>query len=1075
MLQIPHDITPSQAFDALDCALALGFGCENATFPVAGFDGDVLITRPDSLWQTSAIHHPSPVTAPQGQNLLYHSDTRSTRGLEDLFSAGLFLQDDDNDYLPDRTNVRIRLPQNPDSHTVTAACNIAFRLGMETTATKGTIVARSGWNGNTIAFVPSQETKMTMEKSGDTATVYIHGSGEKLIKFTSLICNSFPKTDCFHTWGDTLCRITQDLAMQDTDGQFAHLKALMDTSADQSGFALFASPVDATCPALPHSLSVAQIYSHKAEKTVYTQDFDIPWEVDTLNCILEQQLYPHIKSGDTVNINCAVSEGTQVRTRLENEIARRITSMGAHCTITLVNSYKQGYSWICEKVVPGLSRDTDRVEIRFRPFLPAGQTDWLDENGAAPKRTVDLEDTPDKWFDLPIRYLQELYPVEDFIVQHLGIPKENIVFLPYQGDEDITYHITAFCGDTALSQHKWKAHTGERPYLDRFPQLGRVHPSTGFVNCTVNGNTVLDTTFKTDLENVWDIYQQQVLPRCLDHVISTPDGFDVTKQPFFGTLHLDITLSEEEKSTGSRQDIISPLSALHEDLYFTGSDFFKYCGLEMCSKAADAPGLILPQLHIGEGKPRFCVTLTQPLCHTPCITHHGKTVRLPATTDSISAAVTQLALRGDSLEVTVDIQGVPADVVKSYAALWDSADLDISRQTGGFSQLVFRTAEGSFTAGCHATAPQKGVDIRDIDIMEKSVIGYDDYIGIINQLKQVDGLQVFPVAKSFMGRTIYAVWVCPHTKGCRSMTKYLTRRSSIVINTRHHANEVSGTNSAFMLIKKLLCDPQYKNITDRVNILFVPVENVDGTAIHFDLQKEHPTWQLHTARFNAIGKEFAGEYFAANPLSREATAMGALYEKFVPDIVTDNHGVPSHEWDQQFSGYTSPAYKGFWLPRSLLYGYFWYISDKEYAPNISVNKRMEAVIANIIAQDEQMTQLNREWTHQFCKYANSWMPKLFPAEYYGDMINYWIGYQYNPKHMYAAIRYPWLTAVSYTSEVADETAQGDYLYLCAKAHLAHDEATLQMMTDATNCFDSIKTVTTDGVQMCHRRQRPMIV
>lgn len=85
---------------------------------------------------------------------------------------------------------------------------------------------------------------------------------------------------------------------------------------------------------------------------------------------------------------------------------------------------------------------------------------------------------------------------------------------------------------------------------------------------------------------------------------------------------------------------------------------------------------------------------------------------------------------------------------------------------------------------------------------------------------------------------------------------------------------------------------------------------------------------------------------------------------------------------------------------------------------------------------------NLEWSRQFEKYAHAWLPKLFPAEYYKDMINYWIPFAADPNHRYPSIRYPWITTVAYTSEVADETAQGEYLNLCARAHVAHVEATI---------------------------------
>ena len=46
-------------------------------------------------------------------------------------------------------------------------------------------------------------------------------------------------------------------------------------------------------------------------------------------------------------------------------------------------------------------------------------------------------------------------------------------------------------------------------------------------------------------------------------------------QPFFHELRMDITVSEPDEPTGSREDLISSLDALHEDMYFVGGDYFK--------------------------------------------------------------------------------------------------------------------------------------------------------------------------------------------------------------------------------------------------------------------------------------------------------------------------------------------------------------------------------------------------------------------------------------------------------------------------------------------------------------------
>ena len=144
----------------------------------------------------------------------------------------------------------------------------------------------------------------------------------------------------------------------------------------------------------------------------------------------------------------------------------------------------------------------------------------------------------------------------------------------------------------------------------------------------------------------------------------------------------------------------------------------------------------------------------------------------------------------------------------------------------------------------------------------------------------------------------------------------------------------------------------------------------------------------------------------------------------------------------------------------------------------SVDRRyssMEDVIADKIAAYPEMKALNQEWSAQFEKYAHAWMPKLFPANYYKEMINYWIPYESNPAHGYSSIRYPWITTVAYTSEVADETAQGEYLNLCARAHVAHDEVTIQMLMAARNVMDCRFTEQDGTILTSYIRKRPMIV
>ena len=70
-----------------------------------------------------------------------------------------------------------------------------------------------------------------------------------------------------------------------------------------------------------------------------------------------------------------------------------------------------------------------------------------------------------------------------------------------------------------------------------------------------------------------------------------------------------------------------------------------------------------------------------------------------------------------------------------------------------------------------------------------------------------------------------------------------------------------------MFLRELMQNPKYHRIGDQLNIILIPFENPDGAAVHYMLQKEHPNWKFHIARYNSLGKEFAGEYFKDDTMS----------------------------------------------------------------------------------------------------------------------------------------------------------------------------------------------------------------
>ena len=1086
-LRLLPQMNDSEMIQAVEAAAVLGFYSESAKFPIASTDGELKV--PADLTQLQDYLPPELIadsadTPPDFHSSTKHAkpvpdmDTRKKKGLERLFSKGEFLKDRNLDLLPDCMDFHIVLPDGCDLSTLTAACNLAFRFGMETTSYEGPITAQEGTEGNLLILRKDDICGLKLEQKGNNLHVILSGSGMELEEFSVYLCEHFPLLKEGRTWTDELISMAGSFALKDLDGQLTALKALScdgvnaDTAFVSPEIEMFRETAEKEFPHITFK-------NHKDGKKVSEKTWDIPWEVDVFKEKLASVINNKVSSGDRITVLGAVSEDAKVRREMTDSIRKELEGRGAQAEdILILCAYKQGYSWIEDSVLPKLKRAgrIERIDISFCPFLPEGTSEWLDEDGTTPSYNNLKDNDPNKWYDLPIRYLQELYPVEDLIAEVLNVDRDIIYFTAYEGDEDITYRFRAFAEDgKEILSEDYLAAWSERPYMDDFPGMGKVHPSTGYLRVYQNGELLAEEHIATDAERVWDIYQKEVLPSCR-RFIEEKTGGHVTgdMQPFFSRLKLKLLASEPDERLSCREDLISSLDALHEDFYFVGSDYFKNYGMEKAGVMLDAPGLILPIIKKAEGPPRFKVTLYDQLSPKPCIMKGDEILAEP--TASPEVYIREILWENGLPHIHIETEGISAAAADAWAGLTGKGVLEAPERTGFTGTLTLHAC--GQTASCRLEAlkePQKDFDIRDIDLMEDRLIGYEDYIRIMEQLKRVPGISVYRTARSYMGREIYAAELIPKAEGYVSRTKRITAHPSEIVNSRHHANEVSSTNSAFMLIKELLTNPDYENLADSLNLVIVPMENVDGTAIHYELQKDNPYWKLHIARFNAVGKEFYHEHFKPDTIHTEAMGLTRLWERFLPDIIVDNHGVPSHEWEQQFSGYTSPSFKGFWLPRSLLYGYFWTVTDEEYRSNYPLNKKLEDVIADAIGAVPEMRAWNQEWMARFEKFAHGWMPKLFPANYYKEMINYWIPFAHDPGHRYPSVRFPWITSCCYTSEVADETAQGDYLNLCARAHLTHDLAAIRMLLNCSCVYETKCRISETETSLCRIRQRPICV
>ena len=1079
--------------EAVRQAFLQGFYTESAVFPVyvpgtesgtvaeANQEKRRAAERPQTYKQSynKENDQESFLAASDSPGSLPEEHGRGSRGLESLFAPGLFLKDNNCDGLADELDLVICIPDKADSFVLAAACNLAFRFGMETTAFSGSLVRyteeRRTEDQNVLVFEAGENCGIFFEKAAvpERYRVRITGQGEALADFVSDLCGDFPLQPEGRDWESVLSEIRRAFRGKNEDGEL--LFSVLGAEGKEQADAYVSPYLARKAPMLKERFPQIRFHDYKAGKKVYEKNYEFPWEKEEFERILEEKVYPCLNPGDVLAVEGALSEDQAVRDELRRGILARAEAAGArvdHCRV--ICAYKQGYSWIRESVLPSLEgKETSRVEIAFTPFLPEGVEERDEENGALPSYNNVGAGDPDAWYDLAIRPLQELYPVRDEIERVLGIERDAVSFTRRDGEE-FSFLFRAWDREgRQICRETYRTEYAERPFLDAFPEMGKVHPFTGYVRAWINGTKVLDERIRTDLEQIWDVFQANVLPECTAYLESRhPEGIRAKDQPLFSRLELDVEASEPDERLDSREDLFSSLDALHEDFYFVGSDYFKNYGLKKTGELLDAPGLILPVIKKREGRPKFRAALYDRTADGFCVKcGEERSLFIKSVTREEGKKV--VTLRSDA----------PGEWLETLCGLISEGLSETCRHLSGVDLLRFETEE-SGSAGSRIfeaviprwKAGEKDLKITDIDLMENRLIGYDEYMEIIRKLKRVPGISVYRAALSYEGREIYAIELAARGEGYVSRTKRLTMHPSMLINARHHANEVSSTNGLLILLKKILTEKKYEDLSDRLNLILVPMENVDGTAIHYELQKENPYWKLHVARFNAVGKEFYNEYFHDDTIHTEANCFTKLWKKALPDIVVDDHGVPTHEWEQQFSGYTSPSYKGFWLPRSLLYGYFWYVSDEKYRSNYAVNKALEEVVADAVGADPETARWNREWADQFETYAHAWMPGLFPADYYKGMINYWIPYESDPNHRYPSIRFPWITTVAYTSEVADETAQGEYLNLCARTHVAADEAAIRMLTDQSTCVME-DTCLLDGDEMTLAliRKRPVVI
>jgi hypothetical protein len=705
-----------------------------------------------------------------------------------------------------------------------------------------------------------------------------------------------------------------------------------------------------------------------------------------------------------------ISRPAKARAQVRREIERVLRAKGYAPTVVVLNAYKPGLSWLREAVQPELAaiRGIDRVLIAFRAFASEGST-----------------------MEMRSRWLQELYPGPDLLAAALGLPTERVRLSQRARPAD-AYLVTAWDRDgKRVYRSGFTPRVTRFPYLPGHPELGRVHPCTGGIRLAQAGRMLTDESVPTDRELFWRFFQERILPALEGAMADRIAGGGELPPAFWEEAAFDVRIPETDERLEIGEERVSPLEALHEDLYFVLLEHFRLFAERHRLPAASQFGRILPRVSTAApgGSPAV-VFKARPFTGAAAS---------PSPAGGSAARVT--AVEMDAGRLVFAIEAGDRTAAKGGEGVCRTArarglDVSLDARTGRF---VFRTARPRTPAiGEQRTTPKAAAPAPPLDrrLTMREVEHH------VRRLEGLPHLRAWQAGTSWQGRGIWALEaVLAGGGGLVSIARARLLKPTLLVNARHHANEVSSTNAALRLAWELAATPRGREALKRVNVAIVPLENADGVATLEELLPGCEGHKLHAARYNALGVEWYGDYFLERPRFPEARVKPLLWRRWLPLLVLDAHGVPSHEWDQPFSGYAPGRFRAYWIPRAFIYAILPFIEDRGH-PGHGFARVIAGVLDRAIGAEPDIRRMDRELKDRYRRYARAWEPEVFPPA--PGRLTVLASDRRLAGMTFGEQRFP-VTVSEIVTEVTDEVVSGKLLGFCARAHLTAAKGLLQWL------------------------------
>lgn len=725
-----------------------------------------------------------------------------------------------------------------------------------------------------------------------------------------------------------------------------------------------------------------------AAAPIFSESITFPSEVDRFWEVFRRRVVPAARGA--VVVEARLSEPPEVRARIEEEAHRLLIESGASAEgteVRILSAFKQGYSWLYDSVRPRIEgSDIGEIVVRFRRNDPP-------------------EEWPQQAIHTPVRWLHEIFPIDEVLARDLEIDLDRIRF--EQTTEGPTYEVVVTDGQgreilTESFDPKWVL----RPYFDRFEDYEKVRVTTGWLHAEAAGRTVVDERIPTDPESFWDYFQGTVLPAMYDHVMELHDGLPrggSADAPYFGELIVDMEMSEPDFRLGIDNEIHAPMDALHEEIYFGTIEFFDLIGRNSRGQGLQFAGRILPIMRPkSDGTPaRAEVRVTgfatsRPAVVVDYVTADGEegTSRLDISKTSLArpsvrqAVVrageegvahlgvrvrvdTQLDMR-DSLiaaarEISVDERMVSAQQVTATVT-----EMEQLRAAGMYETELAYPGLGSLEVWAEWTHEQDPESRSTATLAANgSPAPLPDWRTLLPEGWSYDGSRivqwntpippeeghrmlammasafpeahVYKVGQSYLGKDLWAMDLMPPLDVSHwSEVKASTFKPTVIYSARQHANEVSSTSHVLRHAELLLTDPEERAKLDRVNVIIHPFTNADGAQTAYDLYTLTPDYILHAGYLGPLGQDATSGSGADHPIYPESTVRGRLWETWLPDIFLNPHGYPSHQVVQLFSEYTGLVRRGRVTERNWGFNKGWFMPGFGYVDSPDFPRHKDA-------------------------------------------------------------------------------------------------------------------------------------